>query len=249
MREPWASRAKTVKDMYNGDFTVPLPELDEAEKPAIANLLASGLDQFAMRAASVLPNIVYPVVRPGIDKSELLARQREMAANGWMDMNRMQNKLRRRFRFLIGYGMAPAQICAVGTDNKDPRNMPHWRIRNPLCTYPAYTTDPDCMEPPDCIFTEARSLGWLTRNYPRQASALYKGEARPDTLFDVLEYVDAVETVVLVVGSKHVPGYWVDPAAGTLAQVELERIPNRIELCPVVIPGRITLDRLQGQFD
>ena len=38
-----------IRDLYNGDVTVPLPELDRNEKAAVANLTTQGLDQMAMR--------------------------------------------------------------------------------------------------------------------------------------------------------------------------------------------------------
>ena len=50
-------RMQEIRDHYNGDVIVPLPELDEAEKPAIPNLIAQGIDAFAMRVASVLPDV------------------------------------------------------------------------------------------------------------------------------------------------------------------------------------------------
>ena len=40
----------------------------------MANLLVLGLDGFAQRIASVLPDIQYPSLRPGIDKWDERAR-------------------------------------------------------------------------------------------------------------------------------------------------------------------------------
>ena len=62
-------RMTEVRDHYNGDVIVPLPELDEAERPAIPNLIAQGIDQFSMRVASVLPDVHYPALRNGIPVS------------------------------------------------------------------------------------------------------------------------------------------------------------------------------------
>ena len=56
--EPAMARMRAIRDAYNGDVVVPLPELDENEQVAVANLLCQGLDQTAMRIASVMPDVV-----------------------------------------------------------------------------------------------------------------------------------------------------------------------------------------------
>ena len=45
------ARMRNLRDYYNGDVVVPLPELDTDEHSAVANLLAQGLAQTAMRIA------------------------------------------------------------------------------------------------------------------------------------------------------------------------------------------------------
>ena len=134
----------------------------------------------------------------------------------------------------------------------DHRQIPHWRVRNPLSTYPAPMIDPDSMEPTDCIFSDRRPLAWIKQHYPSQAAVLYRGDKNDTDMFEILEYQDAIETVLVVVGAeKSKASTFGAPETnrGSAAQIILERIPNRAEICPVVIAGRITLDRLQGQFD
>jgi hypothetical protein len=244
-------RMTEVRDHYNGDVIVPLPELDEAERPAIPNLIAQGIDQFSMRVASILPDIQYPAMRNGIQVSENRARDRRLANLGWWDMNKMTTKVRRRARHLTAYGMSAISISPVALDPADRRQIPFWRVRNPLSTYPSPMIDPDNMEPTDCIFADRRPLGWLQENYPSQMNVLYRGDKSKTDLFQVLEYMDGNETVMLAVGAEkpQASPYGSDPGKGTASHIVLERIPNRAEVCPVVIAGRITLDRLQGQFD
>ena len=126
-----------IRDSYNGDVIVPLPELDEAEKPAIPNLIAQGIDAFAMRVASVIPDIQYPSLRPGIQVADNRARYRRLANLGWWDMNKMTTKVRRRSHHLTAYGMSAVSLSPVSLDPNDKRNIPHWRVRNPLQTFPA----------------------------------------------------------------------------------------------------------------
>jgi len=248
-RQPYFNRMDEVRRHYNGSVVVPLPELDELEKPAVANLVAQGIDQFAMRVASILPDISYPALRPGIQASETKARERRLANLGWWDMNKMGTKLRRRARYLTAYGCAPVTISPVGIDTNDKRQMPFWRARNPLSAFPAPIMDPDSMEPDDCIFVDRRPLSWLRFNYPEQARVLFTGDSHGDTLFEVLEFINGEETVLVALGANRKNDDFHQQSQGVAAQILLERIPNRAEICPVVFPGRITLDRLQGQFD
>lgn len=245
-------RMKEIRDHYNGDVLVPLPELDDAERPAIPNLIAQAIDQFAMRVSSVVPDINYPSLRPGIQLHDNRARDRRLATLGWWDMNSMQTKVRRRSRHLTAYGMSAVSLSPVPIDPSDKREIPFWRVRNPLSTFPAQMLDPDMMEPEDCIFADVRTLAWLKENYPIQTNVLYRGTKTDSDLFSVLEYMDACETVLVAVGAeKPKEGLRVqyEIGKGAASNVILERIPNRAEICPVVIAGRITLDRLQGQFD
>ena len=153
------ARMDEIRRHYNGDIIIPLPELDDMEKPAIPNLIAQGIDQFAMRVASILPDIHYPSLRPGIQVADNKARDRRLANLGWWEMNKMGTKIRRRARYLTAYGMSAVSLSPVSADPQDKREIPHWRVRNPLSTYPAQMIDPDSMEPSDCIFADRRPLG------------------------------------------------------------------------------------------
>ena len=81
-RNPLVESMRGVRDTYNGDVIIPLPEMDKQERPAVANLITTGLDQTAMRIASTMPSIFYPPIREGIERSEQLARQRTQANAG-----------------------------------------------------------------------------------------------------------------------------------------------------------------------
>jgi len=240
------AKMREIKAAYEGDVIIPLPELDSANKPAVANLLNQGLDQMSMRVASVMPDVYYPPTKPGISKSEKAARTRRMANVGWWYQNKMRLKMRRRARWLVGYGASP---CVIRPDFD--RQIPMWHIRDPLTTYPAPSVEAEDMSPPDCIFSYDRSLAWLRQNYPDKIAGLYKGQApRNDDNFTLVEYIDADEIVLLVCGRKYegndVHANNVNPGA---RYVELERIPNRVGVCTVVIPGRIGLDRRMSQYE
>lgn len=250
-RHGFFQRAENVLTMYNGDWSVPLPELDADERPAVANILALGVDEFGQRIASVDPNLYCDSVRPGFTTHDNRANDRRKAILGWWAMNDLKTKTRRRARHLIAYGTTPVTLSPVATTSADMREMPFWRVRNPLRTFPAPTVDADDIEPVDCIFLDHRPLTWLMEKYPEQTKKLSKGEDNDNGIFDVLEYVDADETILVVIGKDRRQDPWERPNAyrGTAPHQVLARVPNRAGICPVVMPGRITLDRISGMYD
>ena len=249
-RGDYLGRMKEISRHYNNEVTVPLPELDANEKPAVANLLAQGIDQFSLRVSSVMPDIDFPALRGNIASSVESARKRRLAAMGWFDMNDMQMKMRRRARYQVAYASSPVSISPVSLNANDKRQIPFWRVRNPLSTFPSDTIDPDNMEPADCIFEDYRPLRWIRTNYPEAAKALYTGKSSDDTLFAILEYVDADETVLVAVGArKESKDYLAGESKGGAAQMVLDRVPNRAGICPVVIPTRIALDQVASKFE
>ncbi len=229
-----------LRDAYNGDIIIPLPEMDKSEASAVANLIATGLDQSAMRIASTYPNCFYPALEPGNNASEKRANTRRRATLGWWEANKLPLKLRRRARLMIGYASSPVVL------RPDPkRGIAKWEVRNPLSTFVAPTEDPDEMCPPDAIFTFKRGYRWLQENYPEQMGKLNKrANADPNTMFELLEYMDGDILVTAVIGEQVTPGL-----SSGASYVELERVPNRTGMNLAVVPGRITLDRAMGQFD
>lgn len=232
-----------LRDAYNGDIIVPLPEMDRHEQIAVANLISTGLDQTAMRIASTTPNLFFPALKPGDNASEKRATIRRNATLGWWEANKMPLKMRRRARQLIGYASSPV---VLRPDSK--RGIARWETRSPLSAFVSPSEDPDNITPDDAIFTFGRSYKWLEANYPERIGMLNTNGRKPaaHTVFEVVEYLDADEMVLAVIGEKP------DPFAPTLHGqriVELERIPNRTGMCMAVVPGRISLDRPMGQFD
>ena len=255
-RGPLMAKWAEVARQYDGDVVVPMPELDESQKPLAVNLLGPGLDQLAMRIASTMPDISCDALRPGFKASENRADTKRKALLSYWDMNRMDMILRRRARYILGYASSPVSISFMGLNPLDKRDIPHWRVLNPLSVFPATTLDVNDIEPSDCIHAYTQPLSWLQAMYPDQTAVLYKGKSStPDTKFEILEYNDADETVLVALGAvkdNSVQGW--NPRVvenyGTQSVVQLgERIPNRAEMPLTVYPGRITLSKLQGMFD
>ena len=232
-------RMRHIRDHYNGDVIVPLPEIDSTEASAVANLLAQGLDQTAMRIASVTPDIVCPPEDESSKQAQKFAAIRRKALFGWWQNSRIDMQLAKRARHLIGYSNT---IVQIRFDHD--KGCPTWHVRDPLTAYPSNLRGADDMTPADCVFGYERSYGWIRKQYP-DAALRFAGVADApydtDRPIELIEYVDHDEYVLVAV--RH-------PANSVgMFVAELERVENRTGVCPVVMSQRISLDESKGQFD
>ncbi len=237
---------RNLRDYYNGDVIVPLPELNSDEQSAVANLLAQGLDQTAMRIASTRPDIYCPPTDPAKKRSRDNSEIRRKAIFGWWEHSRMDLQIAKRARHLIGYATTITQI------RFNPKTgCPEWHLRDPLTAYPATLLGVDDMRPRDVIFAYERPLGYLRTMYP-EAARTFQGDsgAGDDQPIEMIEYVSDEEQVLIAMRGPVKTGLF---ATSTNSDenivVELERAPNPLGECPVVCAGRISLDDAQGQFD
>jgi hypothetical protein len=248
------SKMREIADIYNGRAEVPLPELERDEMPSIPNLLAQGVDQMAGRITSVVPTVTFASARPGIRKSDRNAQAAADTVTGWWQADRLMMKQKSRGRRLIAYGMAPT---VLRWDHKNHR--PTWQVRHPMETLPSPDLQPGQVRPSDCIFSYTRSIGWLTDNgYGEDLWILTGGgdQVSRDTLVTIIEYIDADHTVLMAAGHYGNDFYGVGDtritdgyANSTLRGIVLEAYPNMSTDIPVVIPTRLTLDEMTGQFD
>jgi hypothetical protein len=243
------SKMQGIADIYNGRAEVPLPDLERDEKPSIPNLLQQGVDQMAGRIASVTPMVSFSSARPGIRKSDRTAFAAGQTVTGWWQAERLMMKQKVRARRLIAYGMSPV---VVRWDYEEHR--PYRQVRHPLETLPSPDLEPGQVTPKDCIFVFKRTYGWLKENgYGAQIRSLIgttREEPARDAVVTLLEYIDADHTVLMGIGYYN-NGYEVGSAYGSnaLSGVVLENYENLSEDSPVIIPTRLTLDEMTGQFD
>tara|TARA_R110000822_G_scaffold68228_2_gene165888 strand:+ start:278 stop:2044 length:1767 start_codon:yes stop_codon:yes gene_type:complete len=241
---PLQEQMRRVRDLANGDVIVPLNELDKNAKASVANLLVQGLDQMSMRVASTMPSPYFPPVKEGSDRSKSTAKMRKRAMMSIWDHNRMQMKMRRRARHLLGYSQS---AVVLKPDFKT--LMPTWTVRNPLDTYPAFTDDPDNPVPEDCIFTYKATATYLLQNYGDLVlGKLRLGKIDGSTKYTMLEYVSPECIQLVVLGADDNPTLNASERAGIEA-LTIEYIPNRTGMPLAVVANRITLDRPRGQFD
>lgn len=201
LQGPVIDQMQRVKELANSDVIIPLNELDRNARSSVANLLVQGLDQTSMRVASTMPSPFFPAIKEGSERSKELAALRKKAMLSIWDQNRINMKLRRRARHLLAYSSSPVVI------KPDFKNLvPRWHVRNPLDTYPCPSDDPDDPVPYDCIFTYRKPYSWLVMNYGGLIDGrLRLGKVDHDTMFTLLEYIDADEIVLIVIGAEDDP--------------------------------------------
>ena len=236
-----------IADIYNGRAKVPLPDMERDEQPSIPNLLAQGVDQMAGRITSVIPSVNFASARPGIRKSDRNAVAASQTVTGWWQSDKLPLKMKQRGRRLIAYGMAPV----VMRWNFD-EHRPTWHVRHPMETYPSLDLEPGQVRPSDCIFSYKRTAGWLRANgYGTHVYNLAgRQELTNDAVVTLIEYIDADHTVLMATGYYPGSDNWtMDGSLGAIRGVMLEAYENPGDDIPVVIPTRLTLDEMTGQFD
>jgi hypothetical protein len=226
-----------VRQVYDRENLIDLPEVEGLTSPAVPNLLAQGVDQMAGRIASTLPQIN---VRPRTDSRRETRRAATAARvlGGWWAENDMPLRLVRRARHLTAYG---ATTCVLSWDAKNKR--PQWKVRSPLNAYPAIDYNEDSATPRDIIFRYVMSAGQLRNaGYGQQVDIVTANmEPRTDsTLLDVIEYISAEQSTMILEGIDHL---------GNRNTAVLEHVHHRLGITPVTYAKRIGLESLNGQFD
>jgi len=234
-----------LRDVVNGDYILPLAEIDQAEQPAVANLALQAIEQKAGRIASTMPTVKFPAVRAGFKGSEEKARMRGQVIDAWYQQNEMGLKMQRRAKHAIAYAMSPVLIRPHGK-----KGCPWWEVSDPITTF-APEMDTGELNPPNVMFSYLKSAAWVRQTFPAQYGLINKGKGGSDKPIRILEWCDDKELVLVAIGeSNQQPGMvsqWGDTPAGSL--VELQRIPNLIGRCMAVVPGRLGVDRIQGELE
>lgn len=228
-----------VRERYNGEWVI--PDLGDSMGPLTPTLITNAIDHLGLRAASVMPNIAAPALEAGkatgVRSTEYAAKRRRAWSYVW-EKSQLHLHLRRAYRHIAGY----ATTALVGVWDFD-AECPKILVRDPLHAYPETKAAEDLSPPSDCGFVYGKSVGWLKSHYPAQTAHLQPGDGMGE-LFDVVEWIDSDSIVLGVLGPR-----WGSGGVGYIeAQpVELRRWPNRAGRCTVVVPQRLTLDRIASQ--
>jgi len=242
-------RMMEIQAVMNYEMALPLPELSQDEKPAVANLAQQGMSQMGRRVASVDPTVVFPSLNPGAKGPNEDALNRERLVNSWHYENDSRILRAQRARRFLAYAACPTVLKP-----NSKLGIPCWYNRHPLHTLPAETEFNDYM-PLDCIFIQTHTYQWLNERYPEQTANIKKpynwdpGLDNSDLAFTVLEYIDEYVCAHILIAPdvvEEMPGY--HGSYGTNAEV-LSVYDNLAGVCLAVCPGSINLDKQLGHFD
>lgn len=251
---PELERMRQIQAIMENDFVLPLPELSEDEKPAVANLASQGMAQISRRIASVEPTYYFPSVDVGNDEANQRAADRKRISMGWRHDNHMKQRLGKRARHFLAFANSPV---VIKPDRK--LGIPRWMVKDPLWTFPGEDAFDDYL-PGDCIFVSRHSYRGLLSMFAGNEKALeeIKGICKPhgwnyenplangDVEFELVEYIDDQYDHLVLVGANpdEALGMSIGPASATLIKAN-----NRANHPLVVNPGSISLSKQMGHFD
>lgn len=251
-RGPVVDMMIAVRDRYQADYVIPDPSgaTDDPSPILTPAIIAQAIDQPALRAASVIPNVFVPALDPaapnGKGSSRYAARRRSAVLASWHD-SRLPLLLRRSFRQLRAYDTT---CFVVEWDTET--HMPLVRLRDPLTAYPEPKVPEDMTLPTDCGFIHGKSAEWVRQTYPQSRMEAGGPVPKPgksgDETWDLVEWIDEDAIVIGILGPRY-QMYDRTRANGPVrSDMELTRFPNRAGCCPVVCPQTVTLDQVSSQI-
>lgn len=251
---PRKARDRETLEMFEGRMAVPLPEMDQLTKAAVANLLKQGGTAKAQRIGSVPPMILFPA---GASRAaQRRARNKTKALQGMWDENGLRLQRRQRARWLLYYATSPVVIRPRFIDGKW---SVRWELRSALSAYPSPTTSHLDMAPRDTIFATTLSAAQAETAWPDRRAQIrnmrgFNPDRPADTLVTLVEYCGPDAYICAAVGTKG-DGVYADPldstvaAAGNRFAVELERVENRVGRSYAVVPNSISLEQPLGDYE
>jgi hypothetical protein len=246
-RSPLFVAMQDVRDRYNGTWVLPLPDVEGEPvlPPLTPAIIANGTDNLAVQASSVLESIWYPALNPHAQQgrtSLAYARIRRQALAATWFKNTFNLTRRRAYRHLAAYA-----TCAIVVAPDFKTEMPRIEIRDPLACLPEEKSIETVRPPINCGFTFRRSGEDLRSRFPKLQEERGGPISADDTWqsWQTLEWFDEESIVYGLMGPIEAIGPHIARSyEQTQAWMEIVRFPNRAGYTPVIVPERVTLDRL-----
>ena len=248
-RTPLLMQLLEVKRRYNGDYVIPLPELDNEPvmPPSTLAVIANAVDNLGRRAASIGTYDHFPVMANGPQ----YAKRAETRRRAWAaTLHESQFPLahQRAMRHLAGYS-----TCALRVVCDWKTQMPRIVVEDPLSTFPEPRKPEDARPPSNCAFLYEMPAGMVRSIWPK-ARKENGGPIGPypdgyTEQWTMVEWVDDDDTVVGIVGPKFPLQQYrsYDPRSGDVPWMELSRAPQLAGRCPVIVAGKIGLAEIASQ--
>ena len=245
-------RMMNVQREVDADVLVPLPDL--ADEPTMPNLtpqlIGDVIDQLAMRACSVMPNVYTPAMNPADLTSTGKATDRVRVLRHTYSKSAWTLQRRRAMRHFNGYD---TMALLVEIDPFD--KMPKIRVRNPLEAFPeqrAMESD----EPPEHVaFITRHSGANLRHRFPHVASE--NGGPISDRglekLWDIVEWHDSDQIAFGLLGpvedwGEHINNERNYRHGGPWMPLG-EPVQNKTGNCMAIVPHAVTLNRIGNRLN
>ena len=242
-----------IKNVYDNNAMIDLPDMDTAAAASVPNLLRQGVDQMAGRVSSVVPMVSFASDKPGQRTADRRADTCGRVVHGWWQRDKVPLKNKVRARHLLAYGMSPVVIRWLPSEHR-----PTWEVRPPMEAYPAQALMPGSIKPIDIVFAYQRSVRWLAENgYANNVTAVLNNtnwRETPDMKMTLVEYVDADCQHLILTG-------WADNPSGPMGGIgwtgqgdvrrvsTLQYAQHPVPVMTAFAPQRVGLTELAGQFD
>jgi hypothetical protein len=250
---PTIQRMRDIAMRYEGDYVIPIPEVDTEPRlpPLTPALVGEAVDHMAMRAASVEPMLTFPALDPDKDRgtrSLEFASIRRKAVRATYYKNKWELSRRRAYRQLSAY-----YTCSMIVLPDFKAELPQIQVRDPLGTFSEFVPEHELRTPEYVAFVTRHSGEHLRYCYP-QARSENGGPitaVSTDYQWDVVEWIDRDQTRFGILGpvatdtrNSHVNDHWMARPWMPISPA----YPNRLGMCPAVVPGMVTLNKISSRI-
>jgi hypothetical protein len=236
-----------VRDRYNADVVIPAGTTQAPLPPLTPTLIANAIDNTALRAASVMPNIHSPALDPTKDRGTRSVEYANLRRRFLGYTYRKSNwniGSRRLFRHLAGYATSAVMVVP---DYKT--ECAQIMVRDPLAAYPEPKAPEDLSPIADCAFVYRKSAEWLAAHFPGVPDEIRRWGERAGSvqMWEVVEWIDDTDCVIGLLGPAYPWNDRNDPIEPMRWTMELRRYPNKAGMCTADMPRRVSLDTVATQ--
>jgi hypothetical protein len=247
-QSPLMQQMREIRDRYNGDIVYPWSQAiaGGADMPDLTpHLVGESIDNYGLRAASVMPALHCPAVNPANEggiASRDWANRRRRALSANLTQNRFPLVARRFFRHLSGYATASLLV-----EPNFRYGRPQIKVMNPLNTFPDLRAAEDYEDTEDCLYIHGHSASQLRKQFPQvmvENGGPIPASSPSSELWDIIRWVDDECMVFGLAGRRYSWDSDLIEFGRAKEAMELMRIENRMERFPGITMGRVTLDRM-----
>lgn len=254
-QDPLIREWERLRDYQENSYTIPLIGVNGEPiiTPPAQNLLLEAVENTALRAASISPNVACPALNPykekGYGSRENAEARRTLIYSAW-EASQINMLIRRGYR----------QLCTYGTKSwlvEYDKNTDRARIKlmDPLNTFPNPQSQEDYYRPLDVIYIYPKSQSFVRANYSHLPGVeTYLADCQASEMIDLALWIDEDQYMLGILGSqtadKYSPGNYTSRSYSREygVGVLLKTWENPLGYVPAYTSRRITLNRIYGSI-